>query len=134
MMNRMPPLLAILAGLTLSGGTAHAAAPGADEHTVALWLFDEPTYPNVILTDASRHQNDLRLHAVYDDWYVRTEGTGEPLVRKHGFVPGKSGRALYVPDPSIARASWPDNHQRYSAESRVAGGPNVPEPLSLGYR
>jgi hypothetical protein len=36
-------------------------ACGVDENTIALWLFDEPNYPNVTLTDASRHQFDLRL-------------------------------------------------------------------------
>lgn len=32
-----------------------------DLHTIALWLFDEPEYPSVTLTDAGKHLFDLRL-------------------------------------------------------------------------
>lgn len=36
--------------------------PGfADRHTVVLWLFDEPAYPYMNLTDAGAHLLDLRL-------------------------------------------------------------------------
>jgi hypothetical protein len=34
---------------------------GLDEHTVALWLFDEPQYPHMTLTDAGPNYYDLRL-------------------------------------------------------------------------
>src|SRR5687768_3768758 len=106
------------AGLTR---LARAGSPGVDEHTIALWLFDEPTYPNVLLTDASRYGHDLRLQAVYDAWWLRTEGKGEPpaeplhVAGRFGLVPGRFGRALYVPETSIARVIWPDNRQRYSS-------------------
>lgn len=138
-MQPLVRLLGVAALLVFRSLPAATAAPGADEHTVALWLFDEPTYPNVILTDASQYQNDLRLHAVYDDWYVRTEGKGEPpaeplhAVGKFGLVPGRFGRAFYVPEPAIARATWPDNRQRYSAESMLGRPITVPERLNLGY-
>ena len=35
----------------------------SDKHTVALWLFDEPQYFNITLTDASENMYDLRLLA-----------------------------------------------------------------------
>lgn len=114
-------------------------APGADKHTVALWLFDEPSYPNMVLTDAGRHAYDLRLQAAYDDWYVRTEGKGEPpaeplhVAGKYGLVDGKFGRALYVPEPSLARVLWLDNRQRYGSVSLMAYGNAVPERFNLGY-
>ena len=35
-----------------------------DEHTVALWLFDETGYPNATITDASRYEvADLLLYS-----------------------------------------------------------------------
>ncbi|MEZ5275088.1 MAG: hypothetical protein R3F07_01755 [Opitutaceae bacterium] len=120
---------------TVSG----AASPGVDEHTLALWLFDEPTYPNVILTDAGPHGYDLRLQSAYGEWAVRAEGKGEPPARplhvdgRYGLLPGKFGRALYVPDPSIARVIWPDNRQRYSSASMLGEVDQVPERLNLGY-
>ena len=36
---------------------------GLDEHTIALWLFDDPQYPQVTLTEASWRHSDLRLLA-----------------------------------------------------------------------
>ena len=33
----------------------------SDRRTVALWLFDDPQYMNVSLTDASENLYDLRL-------------------------------------------------------------------------
>ena len=33
----------------------------SEDVTIALWLFDEPDYPNMTLTDASVNQLDLRL-------------------------------------------------------------------------
>jgi hypothetical protein len=129
-------LLGILTGYpTLSG----ANSPGVDDHTVALWLFDEPTYPNVILTDAGRHGYDLRLQSVFGEWAVRNEGKGEPpadplhVAGEYGLVAGKFGNALYVPDPSIARVIWPDNRQRYSSASMLGYVDQVPERLNLGY-
>lgn len=137
-------LIRVLAfGLVLSfAGSALSAQdtsrPG-DEYTVALWLFDEPTYPNVILTDAGPYGHDLRLQAVYDKWYIETEGKGEPPARplhvegNYGLIPGKFGRALYVPDPSIANVIWPDNRQRYSSASMLGYVDQVPERFNLGY-
>jgi hypothetical protein len=120
-------------------GFGGAKTSGADDPTVALWLFDEPTYPNVLLTDAGRHGYDLRLTAAYDDWWVRTEGKGTPpaeplhVAGKYGLVAGKFGRALYVPESAIARIAWPDNRQRYSSAPMTAYGLAVPERLNLGY-
>jgi hypothetical protein len=138
MLNRVITLglLGLLAWCpTLSG----AGSPGVDDHTVALWLFDEPTYPNVILTDAGRHGYDLRLQSVFGEWAVRNEGKGEPpaeplhVAGEYGLVSGKFGNALYVPDPSIARIIWPDNRQRYSSASMLGYVDQVPERFNLGY-
>lgn len=38
-----------------------SASSEPDPHTVALWLFDEPQYMNVTLTDAGANMYDLRL-------------------------------------------------------------------------
>jgi hypothetical protein len=128
-----------LALLVALGSVGHARSPGVDAHTVALWLFDEPTYPNVVLTDASRDGSDLRLQAEYDTWYVRTEGSGDAPAKplhvegKYGLIPGKFGRALYVPQPSIARITWVDNRGRYGSGSMMPTGTAVPERLNLGY-
>jgi hypothetical protein len=136
---RLVVRLASLAALAWCRPAAAAGSPGVDAHTVALWLFDEPTYPNMVLTDAGRHGYDLRLQAAYDDWYVRTEGQGEPpaeplhVAGKYGLVPGKFGHALYVPDPAIARVLWLDNRQRYGSVSLVNEGSLVPERFNLGY-
>lgn len=116
-----------------------AGSPGVDNHTVALWLFDEPTYPNVILTDASRYGYDLRLQATYDQWHLRTGGKGEPPADPlhaegiYGLVPGNFGNALYVPDTRIAKVIWPDNRQRYSSASMLAQVDDIPERFNLGY-
>ncbi len=134
-------LLLLTAGLALASATALPAAnaPGVDEHTVALWLFDEPMYPNVILTDAGPFGYDLRLQSAYAAWWLQTEGKGEPpaeplhVAGKYGLVRGKFGRALYLPDASIGNALWADNRQRYSSASMVGQGIAVPERFNLGY-
>ena len=60
----------------------------ADEHTVALWLFDDPEYFNATLTDASENWYDLRLQP------------GGKL------VPGRFGSALALSArPEVTRAS-----------------------------
>lgn len=129
----------LLGALALCQSSFSAAPPGVDKHTVALWLFDEPNYPNVLLTDASPYLHDLRLMSAYGEWYVRTEGKGEPPAKplhvegKYGLVPGKFGRALFVPDTAIARVNWPDNRQRYSSASMVGSFKDVPERFNIGY-
>ena len=143
---RFPSLLSRLSRCTLLGllACAHllvaAGTPGVDKHTIALWLFDEPAYPNMVLTDAGRYGYDLRLQAAYDDWYVRTEAKkGEPpaeplhVAGKYGLVQGKFGGALYVPAPAIARVLWLNNQQRYSSAPLTAQGIAVPERFNLGY-
>ncbi len=74
--------------------------PGVDEHTVALWLFDEIQYANLILTDAGPLQLDLRLSSGRDGYpEVMAEG-------RKGIVEGKFGRALHLP---IADDVWVDD-------------------------
>jgi len=66
-----------LAGLLMTSLPAAAmdnAAGGGDEHTIALWLFDDPPYPNAILTDAGIYQHDLRLRSGYAKWWQRAGG------------------------------------------------------------
>lgn len=47
----------LLLGWVLWANSAIASEP----RTIALWLFDDPDYPAVTLTDAGEHQIDLRL-------------------------------------------------------------------------
>lgn len=141
--NPTPPIdprtPAWIAGLLWALTCSAGVSPGVDEHTVALWLFDEPNYPNVLLTDASPHQYDLRFQSAYGEWWVRTEGKGEPpakplhLEGKYGLVPGKFGRALHAPGTAIARVVWPDNRQRYSSAPMVGSSNDVPERFNIGY-
>ena len=62
----------------------------SDKHTVGLWLFDEPQYVNVTLTDASVHLYDLRL------------------LPGGRLVPGRFGNALRLSsqDGPAARAAY----------------------------
>ena len=130
---------ACIAGLVWPLQFTAAVSPGVDDHTVALWLFDEPAYPNVILTDASPYGHDLRLTSPFGDWAVRTESKGDPPAKplhvegRLGLVAGKHGRALHVPDPTQARVIWPDQRQRYSSESMVGSFKDVPERFNIGY-
>jgi len=69
----MKRMLLPFAGILLCGVLgAHwavaevASDTGVDEHTIALWLFDEPSYGNMTLTDAGPHQIDLRLETTVD--------------------------------------------------------------------
>ena len=60
------PLTVSAADATTSVGTADLDKlfPSfADGHTAGLWLFDEPQYLNMTLTDAGREMYDLRLLA-----------------------------------------------------------------------
>ena len=60
------PMTVSAADATTSAGTADLDAlfPSfADGHTAGLWLFDEPQYLNMTLTDAGREMYDLRLLA-----------------------------------------------------------------------
>lgn len=140
--NTLQPLslrTACFAGLLWAMQSTAATSPGVDGHTVALWLFDEPNYPNAILTDASPYGHDLRLTSPYGDWAVRTESRGEPPAKplhvdgKYGLVAGRFGRALHVPDPAQARVVWPDQRQRYSSESMIGSFKDVPERFNIGY-
>jgi hypothetical protein len=66
---------------------------GLDEHTVALWLFDEPQYPHMTLTDAGPNFYDLRLL-----------GGGK-------MVPGRFGNAVKLcaqPEPAVIYAEIPN--------------------------
>lgn len=60
----LPPLPSLLAGCRPADGSTtvmNPLPPADDRHTVALWLFDEPMYPNMTLTDAGPERADLRL-------------------------------------------------------------------------
>jgi hypothetical protein len=46
---------------TTVAGQKEPPTSGVDEHTIALWLFDEAPYNNVTLADAGPLQLDLRL-------------------------------------------------------------------------
>src|SRR5262249_36377117 len=88
--------LAVLLALGL-GARGYAEEPKsyfptfADDHTVALWLFDDPEYVHTTITDASVYEYDLQLM-----------GGGR-------LVPGKFGRALRVtagPEPAVSFAGF----------------------------
>jgi hypothetical protein len=125
----------------IPGRSANGAESGADENTLALWLFDETPYPNCILTDASGHEHDLRLISPYEKWWDQTEGeSGAPeapplhVAGKHGLVKGKYGNALYTPADGPAEVIWPSRSQRYAEHVYMTDvGYGVPEPLNLGY-
>ena len=63
------------------------ADTGVDDYTIALWLFDEPSYGNMTLTDAGPHQIE-RWHAAIGKW-LRTvltavEALGHGLSQRWG--------------------------------------------------
>jgi len=140
--NRTILTVAALASLT---GPVHtfavdnAEVRSADEHTIALWLFDDTSYPSAILTDAGPYRHDLRLLCGYAKWWSRTGGKGnpdeEPLHRKGsgGLVKGKFGNALQLPAGDSGEVKWPDHRQRYGSAFLFDRGNEVPERLNLGY-
>ena len=90
---------------------------GIDHQTIALWLFDEPHYPSVTLTDAGPHRIDLRL----------LEGGR--------LVPGRFGNALSLspdPIPAVAYACAPDGLYTLPRDQRLSGD-EVSERLNIGY-
>ncbi len=119
--------LGLLFIITLSVAGNPSRLAGADENTVALWLFDETPYPDTILADASRYEHDLRL--------VKTNKEAKPLHidGKTGLVEGKFGRALYTPAGGNAAVQWPSRLQRYGHVYLLDRGDEVPERLNLGY-
>jgi hypothetical protein len=63
----------------------------ADRHTVGMWLFDETDYPYSTLTDAGKHEYDLRL------------------MKGGKLVPGKFGNCLKLTpglDYAVSYAAW----------------------------
>ena len=73
-----PTRCAMALSVILLANSAIASEP----RTIALWLFDDPDYPAVTLTDAGEQQIDLRL---------REQGR---------LVSGRFGRALNPEPPS----------------------------------
>ena len=126
-------LLPISLGLATAAPTEVAATtlpiPGVDEHTIALWLFDEAPYYNVTLTDAGPLQLDLRL----------ATGRAKPLpasVRdgRRGLLPGRFGCALYLPLGDGAGVSWAEGTLTEFGTTRMFDrGDEVPEICNLGY-
>ncbi|MHC4061263.1 MAG: hypothetical protein ACYSUC_07835, partial [Planctomycetota bacterium] len=51
----------LVLGIAGFAGAANLFPAFADDHTVAMWLFDEGYYPHTTLTDASTNRCDLRL-------------------------------------------------------------------------
>ncbi len=137
--------------LLVCGLVAFAAYQGADNdkraaeavledpHTIALWLFDDPSYPNTTLTDAGPHKYDLRLVCGYTRWWRQTEGKGDPpeeplhVQRQAGIVPGKFGNAVRLPAGNNGSIEWPPNLQRYGTVNLNARTGGIPERFNLGY-
>ena len=105
-------------------------SPGVDEHTIALWLFDEPDYRWVTLTDASPNKYDLRLQVI----------TGALVDGKYGNALKCAGRRqrpaaefacptdeLYRP-----RAKYYNNRPEEQHLALLPG--TIPEDFNLGWR
>ena len=129
-------LLAVAPGAHAGTG-AEASGTGVDEHTIALWLFDELPYGNVTLTDAGPHQIDLRLET--NQGLAEREGLPSRLPQtmldgRGGLVAGRFGRALRLPIGEGAGVSWPRGHwRRYGSAPLYTRGDEVPEQCNLGY-
>jgi hypothetical protein len=92
-------------------------AVGLDRHTVALWLFDEPQYPHMTLTDAGPNRGDLRL------------------LNGASLVPGRYGNALAMSGATSPAASYAcptTGLYTLPLEQRLAGD-RPAEALNLGY-
>ena len=120
-------LVTLLLTAAPGSGAGMTAPPGVDEHTIALWLFDDPPYGSVTLTDAGPLQVDLRL-----------ETGREPLPPgvldgKRGLVEGRFGKALALPLGQGAGVSWPRGHRpRYGTSPFFARGDEVPGRCNVG--
>ena len=101
---------------------------GEDEHTIALWLFDETPYNNVTLTDAGPFQLDLRLNTGAKVPASVREG-------RRGLLPGRYGGALYLPMGDNTGVSWAEvTWISKVGTSRLLDRRNeVPEICNLGY-
>ena len=125
-------LLPAIVGLLLSAapGTSVGMAnpPGVDENTVALWLFDDPPYANVTLTDAGPLQIDLRLET----------GAKRPLPigfveGERGLAKGRFGDALHLPVGEGSGVSWPRGHWvSFGSSPLFARGDEVPGRCNVG--
>ena len=106
-----------------------AGGAASDLHTAALWLFDDPPYANVTLTDAGPYQIDLRLETGREKPLPKTMIDGS-----RGLVPGRFGRALHLPVGEGAGVSWPENSARNNGTTYLSDrGDEVPERCNLGY-
>lgn len=105
-----------------SGDTA------VDRHTVALWLFDDPQYYNVTLTDAGPYQIDLRLD-------TGREPTSGWIEGKCGLVKGRFGGALNLPLGDGRGVTWPSSVAipHFGVSYVRDRGNEVPEWCNLGY-
>ncbi|MHC4387705.1 MAG: LamG-like jellyroll fold domain-containing protein, partial [Planctomycetota bacterium] len=54
-------VFALVLGIAGFAGASNLFPTFADDHTVAMWLFDEGYYPHTTLTDAGKYEYDLRL-------------------------------------------------------------------------
>lgn len=93
-------------------GLATLGKAQPDDHTVALWLADEPQYLNMTLTDASPHQYDLRL---MEAGVMEAGRYGGCVGRR----PGSEGQAVCYAEE---RATY-DNGPPQPSKSRVSVAP-----------
>jgi hypothetical protein len=123
-----PAIVGLLLCTAPASGAATAASPGVDENTIALWLFDDPPYGNVTLTDAGPLQIDLRLET----------GTKKPLPPglvegERGLAKGRFGSALRLPVGEGAGVSWPRGHWlSFGSLPLFARGDEVPGRCNVG--
>jgi hypothetical protein len=128
-MGLLPVSLRLVSAAPTDVADTASPIPCVDEHTIALWLFDESPYYNVTLSDAGPLQLDLRL----------ATGRAKPLpvsVRegRRGLLPGRYGRALYLPLGDGAGVSWAEGTLAEFGTTRMLDrGDEVPEVCNLGY-
>jgi len=127
-----------LVAAALLAGTAYAE-DSDDPHTIALWLFDDPNYPNTTLTDAGPQKHDLRLVCGYTRWWRQSEGTGDPpeeplhVRGQAGIVTGKFGTAVRFPAGKNGSIEMPPNVQRYGTANLNTPSAGISERFNIGY-
>ena len=111
------PAVWLATWLTTATAQMPCNSTAPDDHTIALWLFDEPDYPGMTLTDASRHQFDLRLK------------TGGKL------VPGRFGNAVELSSNTGIAVEYacPTAGLYRNPKPLFLAADIVPEPFNLGY-
>ena len=103
-------LLLVVSAVSENHEADYQSVPYSDEHTVALWLFDEPNYLMMTLTDAGRNYWDLRLN-----------------VDVASLAPGKFGNALTLGRETGVATIWANGSE--ARHSRLVPFEHSPREL-----